>query len=97
MSAWLIYPPEGAGGGGDSGSQSVALSSGVSSVSVTFSNAFGSTNYVPLWSISNVTDATPIFVLGIITAMSSSGFTVTFNAPTDTANYVFNYLIAGYV
>lgn len=75
----------------------VSLSSGVSSVSVTFTSAFGSTSYSPDWAIINTVDANPIFLQGYISAMSSSGFTVTFNAATDTANYKFAYKISGFL
>lgn len=96
MSAYLVYPPQNAGTTGRaSGAQSVALGSGVSSKAVTFTTAFGSTAYALVVSITNVTDATPIFLQAIITAKSSSGFTATFNAATDTANYLLEYVIVG--
>lgn len=82
---------------GSSGSASVAIGSAASSKAVTFTTDYGSTNYVVLTSITNVTDATPIFLQVVVTAKSSSGFTATFNAPTDTANYVLEYMIVGYV
>ena len=70
-----------------------ALGSGVSSASVTFSSAWADANYVPAWEISNTVDASPIFLQGIITAKTAAGFTVTFNAPTDSVNYVFSYQV----
>lgn len=70
---------------------SSSLGSGVQSVSVTFSTAFPDTNYAIAHSFLNTTDALLTFLQGIITAKSTSGFTMTFNAPTDTANYVFEY------
>ena len=83
--------------GGSSGSQSAAIAGSSSSASVVFTNPFGSVNYVPLWSITNTIDANPIFLDGYISAKSSTGFTVTFNAPTDSVNYVFNYAVFAYV
>lgn len=92
-----VWPPGGGSGSGSSGSASVAIASGASSKSVTFTTDFGSTSYVPLINITNTTDATPIFLQWIVTTKSSSGFTATFNAPTDTANYILEYAILGYV
>ncbi len=80
---------------GSSGAQSVALGGGVSSKAVTFTTAFGSAAYALVVSITNVTDAMPIFLQAIVTAKSSTGFTATFNAPTDTANYILEYIIVG--
>lgn len=80
-------------GGGAAAAGSVTIGSAASSKAVTFANSFGSTNYSPVFSITNTADATPIFLDGFISALSATGFTVTFNAPTDTANYVLNYAI----
>jgi len=89
--------PGSGGGGGSSGSQSAAIAGSSSSAYVVFTIPFGSTNYVPLWSITNTVDAAPIFLDGYISAKSSAGFTVTFNAPTDSSNYIFNYAVFAYV
>ena len=78
----------GGGGGGVGASGSVNISSGSSSVSVSYTKP-GS--YNPVWSILNTADTSPIFLQGTITAESTSGFTVTFSAPTDSANYYLNY------
>lgn len=93
MSFYGRYPGIGGGGGGGGGSGvgasgSVNISNGASSVSVTYTTP-GS--YNPVWSIQNTSDTSPIFLQGTITAESSNGFTVTFSAPTDSANYYLNY------
>lgn len=89
--------PSSSSTGTASGAQSVAIGNAASTKAVTFTTDFGSTNYAVLTSITNVTDATPIFLQVVVTAKSSSGFTATFNAPTDTANYILEYIIVGYV
>lgn len=58
---------------------------------VTFPVAFPNTNYTLKVEIENLTDADPIFLERVITARSLSGFTVKFNTPTDSANYVLHY------
>lgn len=70
------------------------IGSGVSSISVTYSTAVGSSNSVS-FSFVNTTDTNPIFLIGYISAQSTTGFTVTFNAPTDTANYLINWQVSG--
>jgi hypothetical protein len=82
----------GGGGGGSVGSSgNVAIGSGVTSIAVTYTVP-GS--YNPVFSFENTTDTSPIFLMGFISAQSTSGFTVKFNAPTDTANYSINYSAA---
>lgn len=77
--------------------QSVALGGSVSAATATFSTPMANANYALVTSISNVVDANPIDLWIIETAKTSSGFTVTFNAPTDTANYVLEYVVTAYV
>ena len=74
----------------------VTMASGISTKAVTYSSAISGT-YALVVSIANTTDSTPIFLHPIITAKSASGFTVTFNAQTDTANYVLEYITYGAV
>lgn len=69
----------------------VGLSNGDVSVSVTFSTAFPNTSYSIAFALRNTVDASPIMLQGIVTAKSVSGFTVKLNAPTDSANYLFEY------
>lgn len=71
----------------------LTLGSSVASKAVVFTSAWPDALYVPEFSFSNTVDANPIFLQGIVTAKSTTGFTVTFNAPTDSANYVLNYMV----
>lgn len=68
------------------------VSSGVTTVSVTFSTAV-TTSYVPTCTWMNTTDANPQFQPVVITAFSTTGFTATWNVPTDSANYVLNWIV----
>lgn len=73
--------------------QEVSLSSGVSNVTVTFPAAIGNSTYrVAAW-IYNSTDANPQFQPVTITARTSTTFTATWNAPTDSANYKIMYIV----
>jgi hypothetical protein len=66
-----------------------SLGSAASSVTVVFSSPTADTTYVPTpVSFVNLTDPDPIFLQGMITGKTVNGFTVTFNTPTDTANYI---------
>lgn len=84
-----------------SGSQAVrsgaaAIGNGASSLAVTFAVSLPNANYAVEATFENTTDATPIFLQGIITAKSAAGFTLTFNAATDTANYKLNYVVRNF-
>lgn len=68
-----------------------SISNGASSKAITFSSAMADTTYSIDFAIENVTDASPIFLQGVVTAKATTGFTVTFNAPTDSANYVLSW------
>lgn len=70
----------------------VALSSGALTGTVTFSSAFGSTNYRIAVTMINTIDGTVQFQPLTVTAKSTSGFTVSFNAATDSANYSVEYI-----
>lgn len=97
---WGSGGGSGGGGGGGAGSAqksgSVALGNAASSVAVVYSGALSSA-LIPIFSFANITDGEPIFLSGYVSAYSTSGFTVTFNAPTDSANYIFNYAVFGAV
>jgi hypothetical protein len=67
------------------------IGSGATTISPTFSTAFGSTGYAITCSMMNTTDTNPQFQPITITAQSTTGFTATWNAPTATANYVLNW------
>lgn len=92
-----LWPPQGSGsGGGALAANVVDIGSGASSIDVVFAGSIGAI-YAPIFSFINTTDAMPIFLQGIITAKSATGFTVTFNASTDTANYKIAYAAMGVV
>jgi hypothetical protein len=69
----------------------VAIADATGSKAVTFSSAMADTTYAVDFSFGNVVDSEPIFLQGVVTAKSTTGFTVTFNAPTDSANYTLSY------
>lgn len=91
----------GAGGGGGgvlvARSGQDAISSGSNTIAVAFSSDIGTTNYSIKYSIVNDTDVDPIMLQGVVTTKLSSGFTVTFNTPTDTANYSIDWDAVVYV
>ena len=64
-----------------------SISSGASTVSVTFSTAFASTGYAVTAVLLNTTDSNPAFQEPVITAQSTTGFTISFNEVMLTANY----------
>lgn len=71
-----------------------AISDGSQTLSILFSTPLGDTNYSILASIINLTDVDPIFLQIVGTVKTANGFTVEFNAPADTANYVLEWLAA---
>lgn len=81
----------GGGGGGAIAAGVVNLAQGQSSFVVTYDTTIAS--IPPLFSVANTVDTFPIFLNGIITAFSGTGFTITFNAQTDTANYKLSYAV----
>jgi hypothetical protein len=62
-------------------------------VYVTFSTALLDTNYAIAVSFTNTVDADPIFLMAVITAKSTTGFTAHLNALTDSTNYVMNWQV----
>jgi hypothetical protein len=70
---------------------SASVSASATSVSVTFSSALASTNYAIICTWMNTVDSNPQLQPFVVTAFSTSGFTVSWNAPTDTANYKINW------
>lgn len=89
------------GGGGGSGSgtpqsgfaQDIALGAGATSFVATFPTPLPGVNYVVLAGFTNILDPTPQFQEITITAKTTNGFTATWNAPTDSANYVLSYIV----
>ncbi len=72
------------------GTQAITLNA--TSVSIIFGVAYGDADYIPTWSIRNTVDALPMFQPGTITAQTASGFTISFNAGWDSANYTLAYI-----
>ncbi len=66
--------------------------SGASSVSVVFTT-LGTTAYGVIPMVMNYTDASPIFLQVVAVTKAATGFTVNFNAPTDSANYVLEWVV----
>lgn len=85
--------PAGAAGAGILRAGNESLLSAASSVTVVFSSPTADTTYVPVHNFVNTVDSSPIFLQGIITGKTVNGFTVTFNTPTDTANYVMAWAV----
>ena len=65
----------------------VSLSSGVTSATITYSSALPNTSYSLNVTMLNTTDTNPQFQPLCVTAKSTTGCTVTFNAPTASSNY----------
>lgn len=75
---------------GRSGQQAIGNAS--TSQAVTFTSTLGTTSYGVSVIMRNSTDLNPQFQPITITAKSATGFTATWNAPTDSANYVLEFL-----
>lgn len=71
----------------------VALSNGQQTVAVTFAVPYADANYIVTQEIRNTVDAQPIFLEIVDTVKTAAGFTATFNAPTDSVNYIFDYAV----
>lgn len=70
----------------------LGIGSGVSYIDVSFSKAMASASYKINFSF-ECSDANPIFLSGIVYNKTTTGFSVLFNAPTDSANYKLNYSV----
>ena len=71
---------------------SSAIGSAQTSLAVTFSSAMPNTSYTVVATMLNTTDTNPQFQPITITAFSTSGFTAKWNANTDSANYLLNWI-----
>ena len=67
------------------------VSNAATSVSVTFSTSYASTNYAVTCNFLNTTDTNPQFQPIEITSQSNTGFTAKWNAPVPTANYLLSW------
>lgn len=85
----------GGGGGGSAGwiAQDLPILSGTSSLTVGFSSSQPDTSYVVFAMITNTIDPSPQFLQVTITGKTTGGFTATWNAPTDSANYSLSYIV----
>jgi len=86
----------GSGGGGSAAqagyAQEEAIPNAATSLTITFPSPLPSNVYTVNPQMVNVTDASPDFQPLTITNKTASGFTVTWNAPTDSANYKIAYI-----
>ena len=74
-----------------------SVGSGDTEVSVVFSEPVTDLNFsvIPVWQ--NTADPTPQMQPLIVTAFDVNGFTVKWNAPTDSANYKINWYTISHV
>jgi len=77
-----------------SGNQSIG--SGVSTIAVTFGEAFEDNDYAISCVLINTTDGSPSLYAKTITSKSASGFTVTMSDVTDSANYLLSWIATAY-
>jgi len=70
-----------------------AIGNAVSSVAVTFGTAHADANYQVLCTMENTVDGGPLFLVPVITAKATTGFTATFSAATNSVNYVLNWMV----
>ncbi len=73
---------------------SETIGSGASSKAITLSPAQSNTDYAINANFQNSTDSNPVFQSITITSKATTGFTVKWNIPTDTANYLLEFHIA---
>ena len=71
-----------------------SLGNGVTSKAVTLSPVQSSTNYAIVTNFNNSIDSEPTYQPMAITSKSTSGFTITWNTPTDSVNYSLEFQIS---
>lgn len=69
------------------------ISQGATSKAVTLSPAQPTATYIVVASLFNGTDSLPQFQTPVITNKATTGFTLKWNTPTDTANYIIEWQI----
>jgi len=74
--------------------RSTAIGNAANSIAVVLTVAMPSAAYAITFSFKNILDGAPIDLTGRITAQNAAGFTITFNAPTDSPNYILSYVAA---
>lgn len=85
----------GGGTANNSRSGSDTVAAGDTQITVTFSTPLPTSNYVVMAEMTNLVDANPQFQTVIVTNKTNTGFTVKWNAPTDSANYEIGYVVPG--
>jgi hypothetical protein len=78
-------------------SNSIAVASGVKTKAITFSTTLGTTNYGVVANLINLTDTTPQIQPVCITVKTATGFTASWSADTDSANYLLDYIATPFV
>lgn len=92
-------------GAGNTAGSSLTGKSGIKTLSqgdqntiqVNFSSSMGSTSYSVVCQVSNYTDTNPINIQILSVVKASASFTVNLSAPTDTANYIIEYVVVAHV
>lgn len=69
-----------------------SIASAATSKAITVSTAYANTNYAITAVMINITDTNPEYIPVTVTAQATTGFTVSWNAPTPTANYVLSWM-----
>ena len=76
---------------GDTDEGIEAIPTGVTSVDITFTEAFDNDNYILTVSLENKIDAEPSVYPALIKNKTTTGFTVEFSGDIDTGNYFLNW------
>lgn len=71
-----------------------ALSLGVDSLTISLPFDYGTTNYTVVAQLLNIVDPNPQFQAVVVTAKTNLTFTVSWNSPTDSANYRLAFHVA---
>lgn len=72
-----------------------AIPNGAQTIAIVFTDAMPDTEYSVMSMVRNTVDTDPIYLQVINTVRATTGFTIEFNAPTDSGNYVLEWAIAG--
>lgn len=77
--------------------QVVSVPNGATTVSITYSNPMPNTDYALTVNWLNTVDGSPLYQPLMISGYTTTGFTVTWNYPVDSANYRLTYYLTGFV
>lgn len=91
---WIIASGSGGGSGGGI-AEEVAIPNGNNSLAVTFPTPLFTASYSVIAQIVNTIDTNPEYIPVIITNKTINGFTASWNAPVDSANYSLDYIVPG--